>query len=182
MTIETLPLDKKYFSTGNGGLLEYSLDEELSAKLTGREKPDIQDMLRAAFGYLLFEISDQKEVSYYAALNEQHIVSLRHDFEAIDSIEELLQVSRSQFLNPEAIYPVDNFLKTGANPGSSEVLPLYSESIGGDFDNVDLHWHTDTNNGAVNIAFRFSSRMDREEMKLLPGLYVAILEEIIKAA
>ncbi|MDO9104608.1 MAG: hypothetical protein Q7U57_06560, partial [Methylovulum sp.] len=122
------------------------------------------------------------DVPYYAALNEQHIVSLRHDFGAIDSIKELLQESRSQFLNPEAVYPLDSFLKTGANPGSSEILPVYADTIGGDFDNADLHWHTDTNNGTVNIAFRFSSRMDREEMKQLPGLYVAILEEIIKAA
>ncbi|MFI3187595.1 MAG: hypothetical protein QX198_16605, partial [Methylococcaceae bacterium] len=277
MTIETLPLDKKYFSAGAGGLLEYSLDAELSAQLNGlgnsenrdvqdilntvgisgtkpspegegwvttawmqeveqrreqlprgnqnKEKslfypphpnlimPDspvrhpagecksapggfvpqgegartlkstaLQDILRAAFGYLLFEISDQKEVPYYAALNEHHIVALRHDFEAIDSITDLLLESRSQFLNPEVIYPVDSFLKTGANPGSSEVLSVYSNAVGGDFDNADLHWHTDTNNGRVNIAFRFSPRMDREEMKLLPGLYVAILEEIIKAA
>lgn len=182
IAIETLPLDKKYFSAGDGGLFEYSLDEELTAKLTGRENPDVQDILRAAFGYLLFEISDQQQVPYYAALNEQHIVSVRHDFEAIDSINELLQESRSQFLNPEAIHPLDSFLKTGANPGSSEVLPVYSDAVSCDFDNADLHLHTDVNNGTVNIAFRFSSRMDREEMKLLPGLYVAILEEILKAA
>jgi len=177
MTIETLPLDKKYFSTGNGGLLEFSLDEALAAQLNGR---DAQDILRAAFGYLLFEISEQKEVPYYAALNEQQIISVRHDFEAIDSIEELLQESRSQLLNPEAIHPLDSFLKTGVNPGSSEVLALYSDAVSGDFDNADLHWHTDVNNGTVNIAFKFSSRMDREEMKLLPGLYAAILKEIIK--
>ncbi|MGZ4976321.1 MAG: amino acid adenylation domain-containing protein [Methylobacter sp.] len=182
MTIETLPLDKKYFSKGNGGLLEYTLDEALSAQLIERENMDMQDMLRASFGYLLFEISDQKEVPYYAALDEQHIISLHHDFEAIDSIKELLQESRGQFLAPAVIHPLDSFLKTGANPGSSDVLPVYSDSIGGDFDNADLHWHTDTNNGTVNIAFKFSSRMDREEMKLLPGLYVAILEEIVKAA
>ena len=182
MEIATLPLDKKYFSTGDGGLFEYTLDAALTAKLTGRENPDVQDILRAAFGYLLFEISNQKEVPYYAALNEQHIVSVRHDFEAIDSIEDLLQASRDQFLNPEAIHPLDSFLKTGANPGSCEVLSLYSDAIGGDFDNADLHWHTAISNGAVNIAFRFSSRMDREEMKQLPGLYVAILEEILKAA
>ncbi len=182
MTIETLPLDKKYFSAGAGGLLEYSLDAALAAQLNGRKNQDAQDILRAAFGYLLFEISDQKQVPYYAALNEQQIISVRHDFEAIDSITDLLLESRSQFLNPEVIYPVDSFLKTGANPGSSEVLSVYSNAVGGDFDNADLHWHTDVNNGTVDIAFRFSPRMDREEMKLLPGLYVAILEEIIKAA
>jgi amino acid adenylation domain-containing protein len=256
MVIETLPLDKKYFSAGEGGLLEYSLDEELAAQLNGlgnsenRDVQDIlntvgvsgtkpspegegwvttarmqeveqrreqlprgkqnkekslfypphpnllpqgegartlkstalQDILRAAFGYLLFEISDQQQVPYYAALDEQHIIALHHDFEAIDSIKELLQESRSRFLNPETIHPLDSFLKTGANPGSREILALYSDAVGGDFDNADLHWHTDTNNGTVNIAFRFSSRMDREEMKRLPGLYAAILEEIIKAA
>jgi len=185
IAIETLPLDKKYFSAGDGGLLEYSLDEELAARLNGlgnRDVQDIQDILRASFGYLLFEISDQKRVPYYAALNEQQIIALRHDFETIDSIKELLQESRSQFLNPEAIHPLDSFLKTGANPGSSEVLSVYSDAVNGDFDNADLHWHTDTSNGTLNIAFRFSSRMDREEMKLLPGLYVSILEEIVKEA
>jgi len=182
IAIETLPLDKKYFSAGDGGLLEYSLDEELAARLNGLGNRDVQDILRASFGYLLFEISNQKEVPYYAALNEQHIIALRHDFEAIESIEDLLQASRDQFLNQETRYPLDSFLKAGANPGSSEVLALYSETVSGDFDNADLHWHTDTNNGTVNIAFRFSSRMDREEMQLLPGLYVAILEEIIKTA
>jgi len=165
--------------------LEYSLDEELAARLNGlgnRDVQDIQDILRASFGYLLFEISDQKRVPYYAALNEQQIIALRHDFETIDSIKELLQESRSQFLNQEAIHPLDSFLKTGANPGSSEVLSVYSDAVNGDFDNADLHWHTDTSNGTLNIAFRFSSRMDREEMKLLPGLYVSILEEIVKEA
>ncbi|TAN69948.1 MAG: amino acid adenylation domain-containing protein [Methylobacter sp.] len=250
IAIETLALDKKYFSAGDGGLLEYTLDDELAAQLNGLGNRDVQDIpnnvgvsgtkpspegegwvttawmqeveqrreqlprgnesshliphhpnllpqgegartlkstalqdiLRAAFGYLLFEISNQREVSYYAALDEQHIIALRHDFEAIESIEDLLQASRSQFLNPEAIYPTDDFLKTGANPGSSEVLSLYSDAVSGDFDNADLHWHTGINNGTVNIAFRFSSRMDREEMQLLPGLYVAILEEIVKEA
>jgi len=184
MTIATLPLSEKYFSAGNGGLLEYSLDDELSARLNGlgnSENLDIQDILRAAFGYLLFEISEQADIPYYAALNDRQVISVRHDFEAVDSIKELLQASRDAFLNPEAIYPIDDFLKTGANPGSSEVLAFYS-GAGGDFDNADLHWHTDTDDGTVNIAFRFGSRMDREEMKGLPGLYVVILEEIIKAA
>ncbi|MGZ5071277.1 MAG: phosphopantetheine-binding protein, partial [Methylobacter sp.] len=182
MAIEPLLLAPKYFSAGDSGLLEYTLDEALSAQLFALENREIRDILRASFGYLLFEISEQQQVPYYAALNERQIVALRHDFEAIDSIEELLQESRNQFMNPEAIHPLDSFLKTGANPGSSEVLALYSDAVSGNFVNADLHWHTDINNGTVNIEFRFSSRMDREEMKLLPGLYVAILEEIIKAA
>ncbi|TRW90814.1 non-ribosomal peptide synthetase [Candidatus Methylobacter oryzae] len=184
IAIKTLTLDEKYFSAGNGGLFEYSLDDELSVRLNelgNSENLDIQHILRAAFAYLLFEISEQADVPYYAALNNRQVISVRHDFEAIDSLQELLQASRDAFLNPEEIYPVDDFLKTGANPGSSEVLAFYSNN-GGDFDNADLDWQADTGNGTVNIAFKFSARMDREEMKGLPGLYVTILEEIIKTA
>jgi amino acid adenylation domain-containing protein len=183
LKIEPLPLDKGYFSTEReNGVLEYTLNLESLTKLKehgNRENLDIQDILRTSFGYLLFEISKQNLIQYYVTLNDEQIIPIYHNYEDIDSIEELLQVSRRQFLNPGQIYPVDDFMKTRANPGSYQVLPLYSNPLNREFENTDLHLQAKTNNGTVEIAFRFSPRMDREEMRQLPGLYAAIVEEIV---
>jgi hypothetical protein len=118
-------------------------------------------------------------IQYYVTLNDEQIIPIYHNYEDIDSIKELLQVSRRQFLNPGQIYPVDDFMKTRANPGSYQVLPLYSNPLNREFENTDLHLQAKTNTGTVEIAFRFSPRMDREEMRQLPGLYAAIVEEIV---
>ena len=186
LIMESLPLDKRYFSTEReSGVLEYKLDQGLVIRLIeygNRENLDIQDILRTTFGYLLLEISNQNMIQYYVTLNEKQIISIRHNYDDINSIKELLQESHVQFLNPVQIYSAEDFMKIGTNPGTCQVLPLYSNPINGEFENTDLHFQTDTKNDTVEMAFSFSSRMDKEEMRKLPGLYVAILEEMVKGA
>ena len=186
LIMESLPLDKRYFSAEReSGVLEYKLDQGLVIRLReygNKENLDIQDILRTTFGYLLLEISNQNMIQYYVTLNEKQIISIRHNYDDINSIKELLQESHVQFLNPVQIYSAEDFMKTGTNPGTCQVLPLYSNPINGEFENTDLHFQTDTKNDTVEMAFSFSSRMDKEEMRKLPGLYVAILEEMVKGA
>ncbi len=182
--IEPLMLDKKYFSTENApGGLEFTLNNELSGKLKqfGHSKNlDVQHILSASFSYLLYEISNQSIIHYYTALNEEMIITIRHDYNDIDSITDLLTSSQSQYQKPGQSHPVESFMKTGVNPGLQGVLPLYTNTGNREFENSDLHLQTNINNGATEMTLRFSARMNTNEMNRLPGLYVAILEEMIK--
>lgn len=187
--LHLLKIPQEYFSESRRNneslILSYNLDATLMDKIkmvSCHEKVTIDNVLMAAYVYLLSELSEQSTIPLHAAVNENNSLILSDiSLESIESISGLIGlVGRS--INENSCFDLQDVLKTDIVKERHSIIPFFGRKeyipvMSGEMSELyDIALIFSEENGEAYIQCQHNTRLEKEKVEAVFNGYLEVLE------
>jgi amino acid adenylation domain-containing protein len=191
----SVPVRSEYLlaSPAEPGAFEFALNGSLLERvkrLAKNRQMDTDEVLLAAFAYLLHEISDQEDIPFYVIPGDgEHICPVSFDFGAFEEAGQLLTAARGVLSNGS--YPLEA-LARGRNgvpmPGKG-ILPVFGADNGAGAhsvlsENADFYLEVDTHTSSdtARCVCTYGDRLDKGAVSGWLETYAQIVGALAESA